>query len=281
MGVSAALIGHSTLESIPLFHFYPGGSAIRLAFRPRRSLPCREGGFEICEWMKGPEAFPEVRLPHGVVEGLARRWGVDVLFLEGFEPWEAAGDVKVEGLPVAARAHGFSLPAADYVLLEDVSELAGAELKRDVARVASWLSSRGTPFELGVYLLEPRLEGLGEVLEVAPLARALHLYVRDPKGGGAAKALYAELKRRVPYVYLHAGIHSELDTYCPRCGAIVLQRHEGALRGHFVREGKCGRCGLEVPISGSLRERTSRTLLKLARGGVAWYNPLMYLSFKG
>lgn len=273
------MLGLSTLEAIPLYHLYPGGSALRVVTSPARSMKCKEERWEICEWMRGPEAFSPISLAGEVLESLAKRWQVDVLFLDGFEPWEGGRALAGAGMTVASRAHGFSRPEADYVLLEDVSWLVGENVRREVARTAEHLHSSGIPFELLSYLPEPRVEALGELAEVAEKARALHLFL-DPRGGGQERALYEQLRRRLPYVYLHAGLYSQLDTYCPRCGALVLSRDSISLRASHVKGKSCGRCGGELALEGTARERSSRTLLRLAREGVAWYNPL-FLAYKG
>ncbi|MCX8165320.1 MAG: hypothetical protein N3D79_01825 [Acidilobaceae archaeon] len=281
MNVEVILIGLSTLESIPLYHLFPGGSAARVVARPARTMQCRESKREICEWMRGPEAFSPISLPAETIVNLSKRWRADVLFLDGFEPWEHGRALReaARDLTVATRAHGFSRPEADYVLLEDVSWLVGENLRKEVISTAEHLHSSGVPFELLVHLPEAREEALGELLEVAEKARALHVSL-DPKGGGE-RALYERLRRKLPFVYLHADLFSELDTYCPQCSTIVLARDDRSLRGSYVEGRACKRCGRELPLFGTARERSSRTLLRLAREGVAWYNPLVFLTFKG
>lgn len=285
LSVNIVLIGLSTVEAIPLFHLYPGGSALRLLARPARSLECNYD-LDICDIARGPEAFTSVEIPIRAIQSLASRWSCDVIFLDGLEPLESLDSKAIrEGInsniALAARIHGFIEPSGyiDYYLVEDISVITGASwLRVRVLRVMEDLNSKGKPFEAHIYLDEPNIEELREPLELLESSKApLHVTIYNPKGGGAVRRLYEMLRGKLNYVYVHTKIYDEVNTYCPNCNTIILHREGVALRNvNLGSSGRCPRCNAEIKIVGVVRGRTRRSLLRIARGGAAWYNPLFY-----
>jgi hypothetical protein len=288
LSLELVLIGFSTVEAIPLYHLYPGGVALRLLSKPMRSLNC-EYDLDVCEWARGPEVFVSVSIPFTVVENLMSRWGCDIVFLDGLEPLEFfnVGYLRERLGPhvtLASRAHGFTdvRVEVDYYLVEDLSIIVGDEvIRRNVVRFVEGLQSKGKPFELHVYIDNPYVEELGDIVGVAESSGApLHVTVQNPRGGGPVRSLYEQLRRRVGIVYVHTRIYDEVDTRCPRCDTILLYRSGWALRGVNLRDSTCPKCGTRIQITGVVRGKTRESLLRIARGGVVWYNPLFYRSLQ-
>lgn len=285
MSLNVVLIGRSTIEAIPLFHLYPGGSALRLLLRPSRSLECTFD-VEVCEWAKGPEVFPSIETPISLINHLIRLWGCDILSLDGIEPLESV-DVRIlrehlGSVVLVARAHGFKRVSefVDYYLVEDLSIPAGNPgLRGNVLGVIDKLISLGKPFEVHVYIDNPymeELEGIVEVLKGTSIP--LHVAINNPRGGGPVKSLYQELRKILRYVYVHTRIYDEVDTLCPNCGTILLHRSGNILRAVNLANGKCPKCGTQLHLVGVVRGRTRESLARITRGGVVWYNPLFYKS---
>lgn len=286
MSLEVVLLGLSTVEVLPLFHLYPGGSALRLLSKPLRVLEC-EYDLEVCGWARGPEAFKGVEIPLDAVKHLTHRWGCDIVFLDGLEPlgFFNAGYLKGylgEDVILASRAHGFTGPSnhVDYYLVEDLSIIAGDEaLRRNVVKLVEDLKSRGKPFELHVYTVNPYIEEVGELADLAGGAGVpLHVTIYHPRGGGPVRSLYEHLRRRAKIVYVHTSIYDEIDTKCPNCGTILLYRARGALRGVNLNDSSCPNCGTPIPIVGRIRGRSRESLLRITRGRVVWFNPLFYKS---
>ena len=286
MMVEVVLIGLSTIEALPLFHLYPGGSALRLLSKPLRSLEC-EYDFEVCEWARGPEAFTSVEMPVHMVKHLARRWGCDVVFLDGLEPLEFFNLEYLRGhlggdAIIASRAHGFTEVGdhADYYLVEDLSIITGDEAhRRNVIRFVEDLKLRGRPFELHVYAVNPYIEEVEELVDVAgDMEAPLHVTIHNPRSESLVRSFYEHLRRKVKMVYVHTSIYSETNTRCPNCGTILLYRAEGVLRGVNLKDSTCPNCGTPIAVVGIVRGRTRGSLLRITKGGVVWYNPLFYKS---
>jgi MoaA/NifB/PqqE/SkfB family radical SAM enzyme len=119
---------------------------------------------------------------------------------------------------LASRAHGFTdvRVEVDYYLVEDLSIIVGDEvIRRNVVRFVEGLQSKGKPFELHVYIDNPYVEELGDIVGVAESSGApLHVTVQNPRGGGPVRSLYEQLRRRVGIVYVHTRIYDEVDTRC-------------------------------------------------------------------
>ncbi len=287
MKFEVVLIGLSTVEVLPLFHLYPGGSALRLLSKPLRSLECSYD-FDVCEWARGPEVFTSIEVPVGAIKHLMLRWGCDIVFLDGLEPLEFF-DVRFlreylgEGVVLTSRTHGFTR-ASDYVsyyLVEDLSIIVGDEaLRKNIIRFIEELQLKGKPFELHVYTVNPYIEEVGELADLAGSARApLHITIYNPRGGGLVRSLYEQLKRKIGIVYVHTSIYDEIDTRCPSCNTILLYRGGGALKGVNLKDSTCPNCGTRIPLFGVVKGRTRETLLRITRGRVIWYNPLLYKTF--
>ncbi|MEM1938964.1 MAG: hypothetical protein QXI24_04130 [Acidilobaceae archaeon] len=284
--IKVLLFGLSTVEAIPLYHAYPGGVALRILVKPTKSIECLEDfSFEICEWIKGPQLFPDITIPSSILVRLTTAWKPSMIMIDGLEPLESL-DLSIirdtiKDKFIATRAHGYTdIPVGiDYVLVEDISRLVGLDyIRRNIIKLAEKLLERRVGFEIQVYAINPYLEELGELIEVAEIREIpIHIQVENPRGGGPVIRLYEELSKKLKYVYIHTRIYDALDTQCPNCKTILLYRSEGVLRGINISNSKCPKCGYTIRLEGSAKPKTKPTIVRLTRGRTVWYNPLMYV----
>lgn len=55
------------------------------------------------------------------------------------------------------------------------------------------------------------------------------------------------------FVYLgNVPGHSYENTYCPGCGELLIERYGLELSGAKLRDGKCPKCGQEIPVVGRI-----------------------------
>ncbi|MEB3859646.1 MAG: hypothetical protein LRS43_00385, partial [Desulfurococcales archaeon] len=75
--IPLSALGLSTVEAVPLFHYSPGGRALRILAFPSRwpSSECPLP-FDVCDWIESPRSYQEYHVSIDVVASLASRWGV-------------------------------------------------------------------------------------------------------------------------------------------------------------------------------------------------------------
>ncbi|BAA79991.2 hypothetical protein APE_1007.1 [Aeropyrum pernix K1] len=289
-GLTVAGLGVSTVESVPLYHYRPGGLVLRLYTGPHgsprpgggASSRCLEWGVEVCEWMSRPGSFPAYTVGLERLRGLAGRWGVEAAVLDGLESWLHAPCARRLGLPLAARTQGLLEPGAEELgLLEALAAeytylLGGGGSNLALARTVEEAVGKGVWVEVVVYMPRPVESSLlAPPLQAAREAGApLHLVVLDHGGGGPLSRLAAEVERLHWPVYIHSPPYSRLDTRCPRCGTVVATRREGLLDAmQLASGGRCPRCGAGIPVKGGWRGGTPRWFRRLAPEGVYWIDP--------
>ncbi|BAN90133.1 pyruvate-formate lyase-activating enzyme [Aeropyrum camini] len=289
-GLAVTAIGVSTVESIPLHHYKPGGLALRLYTGPHGaprppagvSRGCLEWGLEVCEWISRPGSFPAYAVGLDKLRGVAGRWGVEAVVLDGLESWLHAPCASRLGLPLVARTQGLLEPGGGELgLLEALAVeytylLWGGGSNLALARAVERAAGAGVWVEIIVYTPRPvETTLLAPPLQAAREAGApLHIVALDHGGGGPLTRLAGELERLHWPVYIHSPPYSRLDTRCPRCGTVVATRREGLLDAmELAKGGGCPRCGAPVPVRGGWRRGTPGWFRRLAPQGVYWIDP--------
>jgi len=65
------------------------------------------------------------------------------------------------------------------------------------------------------------------------------------------KAYEAAKKAGVRYPYLgNVPGHRYENTYCPKCGELLIKRYSHSVIEYKIRDKKCSKCGEEIPIAG-------------------------------
>lgn len=277
-------IGIGTVESVPLYHYNPGGAAVRARLAgPRPWFDCDPEEFDVCVFAR-PELQEPVDIPWRDLVGLARSSGAEVLVVEGFRGsglGEAAEEARRHGiglvprlLPGAPLEEAIRLGDAivyDYPLdyIEDpLVRVEAVEAIRRLAEAPVWA-------EVNVYVREPVLAKLSPVLEAASTPGvALHVHIKHHAGGMAITRLVERARRRGVLIYVHNDLYPHEDTVCPRCGSIVAMRDNNALIRLEAPGGRCWKCGAPIPLYGRVRDKTPEGLLA-ATGGVRWLSPLL------
>ncbi|MEB3816932.1 MAG: hypothetical protein LRS46_03215 [Desulfurococcales archaeon] len=276
------------MEDIPLFHLAPGGSAMRVltpaSLEPPLRCPESCGVLYELTTSYGSE-FP-VSVPCRDLLSLASKWRVDVLSIEGIEPLglegveELISKAREAGFLVAVRSQGLYLDSSlksgvDAVVFDYVGTLTENPFYK--VKALSSLDSllmASLSLEVVAYMREPVVEAIVPLVERMKENAALHIFIEDPKGGGPAREVYETALKKHSYTYLHSPPYDRLDTYCPKCGALIAVREDSKLVALKTREGRCWRCGHPLPFRGPLYERTKPTILRrTGGGGVRWHDP--------
>lgn len=284
-----AMIGIGTMESIPVYHFSPGGLAVRAVYSSIEYPVYKCDAFPICVFGEGGRVLSPVEADSGFLLDRARAWSAWSIFLDGLEPLNSMGEGALEelrenagkrGLSVGARSLGLvegeRLWALDYLVIDYMRDYAlDPSIPGDAVKLLYKVLDSKLWVEVSAYLKTPdygRLQPLVVALEGSDVP--LHVFIEDHRGGGPVRDLYEKLRERLKYVYIHNDLYPELDTVCPNCGAPVASRSEGVLRVLEVRDGSCWKCGYKIPLRVPVRKKTpEHLLLTLDEGGVKWYHP--------
>jgi len=281
-----AMIGLGSVESVPVYHYHPGGTAVRVWLEQYADdiYSCSDE-CEICVFsrrgvLEGVETEPEEILDYAV------RVGADMTVFEGPYPASEVPESLVELLRKKEITVAFrsmlvgsdlnKLNLADLVVVDIPRDyLIDRSLSIPIVKNLYRLIDADLWIEVNVYLRDP-IDG---AQKLAPVVEALngtlfplHVHVADHKGGGPVRDMYNSLKRKLAHVYVHSDLYSKTDTYCPSCGAHIATREGITLEALSVVKGRCWRCGGIIPFHGRIRERTPKNLL-IATGGVRWMHP--------
>ncbi len=282
-------VGLSTVESIPLYHCCPGGTALHLvAYSPAGPDVSRCNDFAVFSEVYTPSllgpALKEVN-PEPVLS-LAKAWGANVILVE------AASTSKLSGLEeflvglrtgdIALGLRSLGILEVDPALLDfgviDVGDYCNPALAvsgTDLDKYMDRARELGVMIELHAYAKEPLAERfLGLANVSASHMYPLHVNLLEHKGGGAVRDLYTRLRSINPYTYVHVSLYSEEITYCPRCGSPVAYRQGGVLKDLELAEGiRCWRCGQPLNFKLVKVKKTPEPLARLLNGRVKWYDP--------
>lgn len=287
--IPVAMLGLSSAEAIPLYHYTPGGVILRIALAGHAGTLFECEGFPICVFGDGSR-LALMPVDTSLILYKARQWRVDAVFLDGLEPLNSLGEdelldlieaFKRHGFRVGARTLGLSSPSVverlDFAVIDYMKDYSvDPAVPGEAIRLIYDLLEVEKPWiEVSAYIKEPsfwRLHPL--VLALSGSERPVHVFIEDHKGGGPLRDLYEELKRRMPYVYIHNDLYSRLDTYCPRCKAPIASRDEGVLRAlEVLDDERCWKCGYKLAFRGRIRKKTPEQLLLSTEGGVKWFHP--------
>jgi len=284
-----AALGLSTVESIPVFHYAPGGLAARplIVGVDRPLYECES--FSVCLFGRGPVELETYRVPVDRVMARARAWGVDVVFLDGLEPLASLGREGVEavvdaarkaGMAVGARTMGYRLDPGllellDFLVIDYMPDYWYDEaMSVDAIKALKEARDRKLWVEVSAYLREPKND-----YKIHPLVLALrgtryplHVHVEDHGGGMPLTRMAEDLGRKLEFVYIHNDLYPSLDTLCPSCKAPVASRDEGFLRVlELGEDSKCWKCGYPLPFYRVQRKKTPEHVLYSLGGVLAWY----------
>jgi hypothetical protein len=280
----AASIGYGRPEDVPMFHVAPGGSVMRviLPAGAKPPLVCPEWCGILKELTESAGSENPIEVDCSDLVSLAGRWRVDAIILEGIQPhrWAIAGfvqEARSAGFIVGIRSIGGALPPeelpVDFIVYDYVAFLAGPEEKVVETAVLASLAKRSIHVEVLAYIPEPLSEALTPLLHTLRETQVLHIILGDHKGGGPARKLYEDVRKVLPYTYLHASPYDYLDTYCPRCNALVAVREGSTLVSLKAEGGKCWRCGYPLRFIGPLYERTPDSVIRRSGVGTRWLDP--------
>lgn len=268
------------MEIKPLYHFYPGTSAMTISTWGC-NFPCAW-----CQnWHISKVASPVGRYvqPEEVVKWAVENGdsGVNISFNEPTLLAEYAED-----LFKLARAAGLhtSINTNGYLTEEVLARLASAgmegmniDIKGGRQTYKRWLgadldkmlSTARAAKRLGIhieftYLVIPGVndDEADEVVNaVASFGRETPLHItayhpahrlyNPPTPPDLLESIWRKARRELDYVYVgnvpgHPGQH----TYCPKCGYPVVKRRGDRAVRIELREGRCPRCGHEIPVRG-------------------------------
>lgn len=289
--IPLAGIGYSTVEAIPFYHFMLGSDAMRVLVPPLRvRAPFSCDFCDVGELDSEADNVVWGSASCSDVTSLARRWGASLVLFDGVEPLgnigfdvfsRIASVLQKRGIATATRWQGSTPPPpsrglpvdallVDYVPESYIDSTAAYRVLKFLEEYDPWRSR--IHVEVAVYIEKPRLQALTPLLQhVNGKEIPLHVYVYESYGGGAVVSLYKEIRKRVPYVYLHADPYSELDTECPKCSTVVAVRTEGVLHTLAVKDGRCPKCGHRLLLRKVVSVKTPRRLLRETRGETVWY----------
>lgn len=283
------MIGIASMESIPVYHYSPGGIAVRVVLSSIEYPVYKCDSFPICLFGEGGRILSFQEVDERFIGARARAWSARSIFLDGLEPLVSMSERSLLILKDMAEAHRYSLGARslglankeildilDYLVIDYVRDYAiDYSLPGEAIKFLYEALKSDVWIEASAYVREPdprRLHPLVTALEGSETP--LHVFIEQHKGGGPVKELYEELNRKLDYVYIHNDLYPRLDTMCPRCGSPIAARDEGILRSLELNDSRCWKCGYRIPVRGDVRKKTpSHLLITLDEGGVKWYHP--------
>ena len=272
-------IGVSTVESVPLFHYKPGGLVGRLVAYPSRWIESEcDLPFEVCEWLSSPRSYPGFLVRLSAVKAFFERWRVDAVVLDGVETWRFTGSLRM-GMPLVARSQllldSRSLVGLDALIID----LVGSRSRVDrLSMLVERAKSEGLWVEVNMYLQWADAREVDEVLSALRGSKVpLHIHIADPQGGGPVRKLYIRASSAYWPVYVHAGVFSEVDIKCPRCGTYVASRYRSFLTSLALKEGgRCPSCGEPLPFIGPYRRKTDELVVRTMGSGAVFMDPRLF-----
>ena len=286
--VEVAMIGLGAVESIPVYHYSPGGLAVRLRLPSYADdiFKCPPEERDICIFSRRGLLEPEpleldrvARIvlgmnPDVVLVEAPRLLGGEECLLEALRGGAAVGLRVLASEAYPAIALEPDLVVADYPLDYLVDPGLSADMVLGIRRLAR----SGVPLEVNVYVERADPVRLAPVAEaLAGSEGALHVHVKLHEGGGTIRRAYELLRRKVKHVYIHNNLYPYEDTVCPNCGATVAIRRGGVLERLEAPGGRCWRCASIIPFHGRIKERTPRNVI-MATGGQRWLHPRLVVA---
>lgn len=272
------------IEKKPLFHFHPGSMVYSIS-TVGCNLKCMHCQNYSISQVKPEDAFlVEIPPEKAVDEAKKKSDGIAFTYNEPTIWWEYAYDTskiaKKEGLYTVFVTNGYinEEPLREISPYLDAANVdiksMNDEFYRKIAkgRLEPVLNSAILYKELGIhleltYLIIPTkndgeqeikkfitwvLENFGEEQVVHftafyPAYKMMHIPPTPLKT--LIKAYKIAKESGLQYVYLGNVPHGEYEnTYCPRCGNMVIERHGFYSRIVGIKNGRCSVCGAKLPI---------------------------------
>ncbi|MGC8839575.1 MAG: AmmeMemoRadiSam system radical SAM enzyme, partial [Anaerolineae bacterium] len=274
------------IEKKPLYHFHPGSVALTVgSYSCNFACPWCQN-WEISKQVReagrflGPEAFVRMALDWGC-QGtsvslneptLSLEWALDLFPLAReaglYNTFVTNGYMTGEALQLLI-AHGLDAMNVDVKGdAEAVRQYCGADVEV-VWRNCRLARASGVWVEVttlvipGVNDAEPVLRGIARriVRDLGPETPwhvnrywpAYQFHAGPTPLGTLEKAWQWGREEGLHYVYVgNVGVHRAVHTWCPRCGALLVERRVLGVRRSFLVEGRCPACGHLVPLIGSI-----------------------------
>ena len=268
------------MEIKPLYHFYPRTSALTIS-----TWGCNFP----CAWCQNWFLSKYASLEGVYVEpGDVVKWaiengdsGVNVSFNEPTMMVEYSIELfrlaRARGLHASINTNGYLTREAIKALYDAGMEGMNVDIKGGRETYRRWLAASldkllevvRYALSLGIhveftYLVIPGVNDgeADEVInEVAKLGRDIPLHVtayhpahmlnNPPTPVKLLEDIWRRARRELDYVYLgNVPGHPGQNTYCPRCGELLIRRFGDRVVEVRLNGGKCPRCGYEVKIRG-------------------------------
>jgi len=262
----------TTVEKIPLYHFFPGsnvlilwllGCTLRCSFCPFKSI-------------SGSLKDSSLRsLDHDLILDIATRQRVEAFMINGGEPlihtdWMEDLLVKARnlGFKIAIKSTGFisknniakAVNLSDVILVEYVPHILNKYFDGLGLRVTienyKYISKHDVHYEVLIPITHsvPTRSDLDLICEVfgGELYTPIHIYPYEEVSlSSLVKYRGYLVSKGFKYVYVYGDpTHKYAHTYCPKCGNIVLERRMGFLIRSLIDRGKCSHCGEPIYIRG-------------------------------
>jgi len=284
-------LGYSTIENIPIYHFDPGHTALRLIGVPSFKVPINFPTEFLKNLNREPFTYSYKCIDINDLIKLAKRWSVKAIFLDGIEPLTISyidvclKRIKDKGFHIGARTQGIIPPkvATEFIndsildfLLVDISPEGyfDVETKVNVYDFLRRITSINLiHVEVVVHMDVEKPSLLVPVINnIKRRDIPLHIKVYNPKGLGYNPFLKLTSKT-LDYVYVHAGGFSLLDTLCPNCKNYIAIRERGILiKLELTEDLKCPKCGTRILFRGEVSKMTPKRVIRETRGEVIWYH---------
>ncbi len=271
------------IEKKPFYHFYPGSETLTAgSWSCNFGCPwCQNWDISkvappLASDYLAPEEFVSMTRAHGCrgtsisfnEPTLSLEWSLDVFRL-----------ARPQGLYNTFVTNGYMTPEALAMLIEAGLDAMNVDIKGDAAAVAQYCKgidvekvwaacrlahSHGVHIEIttlvipGVNDSDAALRGIAEriVSELSP-AVPWHVSGYRPAYRFAAPSTPVATLERAWQIGRAAGLefvytgnvpgHRLDNTYCPGCGALLIQRFGFDVRRNAVRRGRCSQCGRQIP----------------------------------
>ncbi len=285
--IKISTIGYSTMESIPVFHYDPGHTALRIITAPRERIPVNFTSPFLNELNRRPSSYSLYCTEPENLLKLLRRWEAKALFFDGIEPLSNDEIVdfikftKSQKIHVGARTQGFLndysiLKILDFIIVDiDPNGYEHAKDKINVYDLISEITKKGhmhTEIIVHLKVENPPLI-IPLINNIKRREVPLHIKIYEVKGLGYAPFLKIT-KNVLDYVYVHAGGFSLIETKCPKCGTCIAVRDRGYLVKLVLGPNMtCPKCGMSIPFRGDISESTPKKVIRRTRGEVIWYHP--------
>jgi len=279
------------IEKKPLYHFYPGSVALTCgSWSCNFKCPwCQNWGIS-----KSPPrmVYVDYWSPEEFVTATRRRrcQGTSISFNEPTLSLEWSLEVfrlaRQEGLYNTFVTNGYMTEEALRLLVEAGLDAMNVDIKGDAEAVKRycaadvevvWRNCRLAK-EMGVHLEVTTLV-IPTVNDDPEVLRGIARRIREELGADTPwhlSAYYPAYRFRQPptplstlerawaigkeegldFVYLGNVLgHPKENTYCPSCGALLIQRYGLRITRYLLDEGRCPKCGRAIPIRGDFVRR--------------------------